>query len=114
MSVSGDSFSTAGLKAGISVQHKTDLGDGRALSLKVKPYLGHQWELEGASNTTRFVGAGTATTVNGRNLTTFEAGVGGEVRYDFDPATSLKLGVDLSRDRYEDRYVGFVGVGVKF
>lgn len=114
MSVSGDSFSTAGLKAGISVQHKTDLGDGRALSLKVKPYLGQQWELEGASNTTRFVGAGTATTVNGRNLTTFEAGVGGEVRYDFDPATSLKLGIDLSRDRYEDRYVGFVGVGVKF
>ncbi|AGH98311.1 autotransporter family protein [Micavibrio aeruginosavorus] len=114
MTVSADTFSTASAKIGMAVQREMKFEDGRAFAVKLRPYVGQQWELEEASNTTRFAGAGSATTINGRDLTTFDVGLGAELRYDLDNSRSLKAGADLSRDRYEDRYVGFVGFGVKF
>jgi outer membrane autotransporter protein len=113
MEVSGDRFSTASARAGVTIQHTTQVNE-RDLTFKVKPYIARQWEIEDAGNTTSFVGAGSATTVNGRDLTVVETGLGAEAKYDLSDSTSLKFGADLSKDRYEQRYVSFVGVGVKF
>lgn len=113
MSVSDDKFSTAGAKIGVNVENEYKVND-RKLTVGVKPYVGHQWELEGASNTTRLVGTTSSTTVNGRDLSTFDVGFAAQVSYEVDDATTFKLGADLSRDKYEERAVGFVGVGFKF
>ncbi len=113
MSVSSDKFSTAGAKIGVNVQNDYTIND-RKLTVGIKPYIGKQWELEGASNETSLVGSGSATTVNGRDLSTFEVGAAMQMSYDVSDNTTLKFGADLSRDRYEERYVGFAGVGIKF
>lgn len=113
MSVSDDKFSTAAAKIGVNIENEYKVND-RKLTVGVKPYVGHQWELEGASNTTRLVGTTSSTTVNGRDLSTFDVGFAAQVSYDVDDATTLKLGTDISRDKYEERAIGFVGVGFKF
>ncbi len=113
MSVSSDKFSTAGAKIGVNVQNDFDV-KGRKLTVGVKPYIGNQWELEEASNKTNLVGSNSATTINGRDLTTFEVGAAVQIAYDVSDNTTLKFGSDFSRDKYEERYVGFVGVGFKF
>ena len=113
MDVSDDRFSTAAVRMGVTVQHDTKLAE-KDLSLKIKPYISQQWELEEADSDVRFVGAGSATTVTGRDLTVFESGIAGEVNYNLSDSSSLKLGVDLSRDKYEQRYISYVGVGFKF
>lgn len=113
MDVSSDKFSSAGAKIGVNVENEYMVYD-RKLVIGAKPYVGKQWEIEAASNTTRVAGAANETTINGRSLTTFDIGVTLQAAYDIDDSTTLKLGTDLSRDKYEDRAVGFVGVGVKF
>lgn len=113
MDVSDDRFSTASVRMGVTVQHDTKLAE-KDLALKIKPYISQQWELEKADNDVRFVGAGSATTVTGRDLTVFETGIAGEVNYSLSDSSSLKIGADLSRDKYEQRYITYVGVGFKF
>lgn len=113
MDVSDDRFSTASVRMGVTVQHDTKLAE-KNLALKIKPYVSQQWELEKADNDVRFVGAGSATTVTGRDLTVFETGIAGEVNYSLSDSSSLKIGADLSRDKYEQRYITYVGVGFKF
>ena len=56
MNVASDSSSTASLKGGITFQHDLDLS-GNALNLKVKPYLGYQWELNEAGSAVSLSGA---------------------------------------------------------
>lgn len=113
MDVSDDQFSTVGAKIGVNLQDEYTVAD-RKLTLDIKPYIGHQWELQGASNETSLVGANNTTTVNGRDLSTFEVGASMQLAYDVADNTKLKFGLDLSRDQYEERAVGFIGAGIKF
>lgn len=113
MNVSSDKFSTAGAKIGVNLENEYNIND-RKLVVGVKPYVGKQWEIEAASNTTRLVGSANETTINGRDMDTFDVGLTLQAAYDIDDSTTLKIGSDLSRDKYEERAVGFVGVGFKF
>ena len=113
MAVSDDKFSTVSAKAGVNLQNTYDVGE-RSLTIDVKPYIGQQWEIEGASANTRLVGTNNSTTINGRDMTVFEVGANVQFTYDVSDNTKLKFGADVSRDKYEDRAVGFVGVGFKF
>jgi subtilase-type serine protease len=114
MNVSDDSFSSAGAQLGLTFQRDVNFDNGSALNVKIKPYVGHDWEIEESNTTISLASATSTTNITGRDMTTFQAGIGGEVGYDVNDSVSLKLGFDASQNKYEDQYVGFAGLGMKF
>lgn len=114
MSVSSDKFSAAGVQLGATFQRGIKFDNGSALDFKLKPYIGHDWEIEEAGSTVSIASATSATNITGRDMTAFQAGLGGEVAYDVNDSLSLKAGFDASHNKHEDQYLGFVGLGIKF
>lgn len=113
MNVDSDDFSAASGKIGARLKTNVPVGN-KILDIMISPYVGKTWELESADTTTRFVGAGTAVTVNGRDMTTHQVGFATELSVDIDENSTVKFGADLSRDNYEKRHIAFIGFGYKF
>ena len=78
------------------------------------PYMGRNWQIEGSQTSVSLVGGTGSTVINGQSLTTYEAGLSGELAYDVTPAATVKVGFDVSSTKYEETYLGFLGFGVKF
>lgn len=114
MSVEDDTVSFVGAKAGVTFQKNWNFKDETALNFKLKPYVGHDWEIDSAGSSVSFVNSTGSTMIEGRDLSVFQAGLSGEVAYDLSSATSFKAGFDVSHKEDEDQYVGFLGLGVKF
>ncbi len=113
MTVGDDSTSIGSVKAGVTVQHANDIG-GTPFEIRVKPYVGYQWELEESGPTVRLGNAAGTTTINGRDINSLELGIGVESKFEVSEDTNIKVGFDVSGDKNEERAVGFVGVGIKF
>ncbi|MEH6474588.1 MAG: autotransporter outer membrane beta-barrel domain-containing protein [Sneathiella sp.] len=114
MQVDDDRFSYGGIRLGVNFQKSFEQGDGSAINFKLMPYLGRNWEITGSQTSVSIVGGTGSSTVNGQSLTTYEAGLSGEISYDVTPSTSFKAGFDVSQTQYEQKYLGFLGAGVKF
>ncbi len=113
MDVESDSFSVAGGKIGARFKAGVPVGENQ-LDITLSPYVGKDWEVESAGSATSFVGSGASTTVEGRDLTTHQIGLATELSLQVSEQTTFKIGADLSKDKYEDRYIAFVGMGYKF
>jgi len=113
MTVGDDSSAVASLRAGITLQHEGTVAD-KPFEISVKPYIGRQWEIEESGPAVRLAGANTASTINGRDIDTLEVGLGFQTKLEITEVTNLKGGFDISRDKNEERAVGYVGVGFKF
>ncbi len=114
MQVGDDRFSYGGVRLGVTLQKSFDLENESALNFKLMPYMGRNWEIEGSKTSVSLVGGTGSTVINGQGLTTYEAGLSGEIAYDMTPATTFKVGFDVSGTKSEETYLGFLGMGVRF
>ncbi len=113
--VDGDEIASASVKAGVTLNYDaTEWLGGTKSTLRVKPYVAQQMELNGSRNNVRFVGATNATSIDGQSLNVAQLGAAWEADMDVSKNQNLKLGLDLSADKFEQRYLGYVGWGMKF
>lgn len=113
MDISADSSSTATSKMGVTFDLTTNIYE-RPLNIKFKPYVGYLWELNAAQNNVSLSGVTDSVVIAGRDVQSSQIGIAAETTLNLDDANSVKLGIDISRDKNDDNGILYVGYGLKF
>ncbi len=113
MQVDENHQSSVGVNAGVTWLVDREVND-KNVKLSLTPYAGYQWEIEGGDSDVSLASASTGTTVEGRELTTFQLGLNAQMDIDLENGRDFKFGVNAGRDKYEERVALYVGFGMAF